>query len=89
MLLWQYLKHRNVMDLVTLSLSQEAAPRASSDECFLATLGVPIVQWALQQVWTPKLGASVSLTTLAPVCMWLLSKPCSLYHDMHTPIIDD
>jgi hypothetical protein len=49
-LLWQYLKHRNVMDLVTLSLSQGAARHSPSDECFLSTLGVPIMRWALQQV---------------------------------------
>lgn len=52
-LLWQYLKHRNVMDLVTLSLSQESLPAARSDDCFLSTLGVPIVKWALQQVCIP------------------------------------
>jgi hypothetical protein len=52
-LLWQYLKHRNVMDLVTLSLSQEAAPYSVSDECFLSTLGVPIIRWAIQQVSQP------------------------------------
>lgn len=59
-LLWQYLKHRNVMDLVALSLSQEAKPRARSDECFLSTLGVPIMKCALQQVWAPSLMASVN-----------------------------
>lgn len=60
-LLWQYLKHRNVMDLVTLSLRQESRRRACPDECFLATLGVPIVQWAIQQVCTGLVTSAMAL----------------------------
>jgi hypothetical protein len=49
-LLWQYLKRRNVMPLVELALAQEVQPAPHADTTFLSTVGAPLVRWAIQQV---------------------------------------
>jgi hypothetical protein len=60
-LLWQYLKHRNIMDLVSLALSQKVSPAAETrrrasrrsrgdGSCFLTTLGVPLIRAAMDMV---------------------------------------
>lgn len=72
-LLWQYLAHRNVMDLVAILFERRGAATTAaagepartgppaSDGCFLTTLGVELIQEAMQNVRCYRSAATVVL----------------------------
>lgn len=78
-LLWQYLARRNVMDLVAILFQRRAAAAAAgeaarpappaSDSCFLTTIGVELIQEAMQNVrrcYSAAACVSVPMAVSAP-----------------------
>lgn len=75
-LLWQYLARRNVMDLVAILFQRRAAAaaageaaRPASDSCFLTTIGVELIQEAMQNVrrcYSAAACVSVPMAVSAP-----------------------